>query len=84
MAREEGAEVAPEDIQIVIEPLNETNTQRLPMPARFAVNAVGKMKNWEADAAFCSINLTARAKWGPVKRQFALARDNMVPKSALR
>jgi hypothetical protein len=83
-AGEEGAELAAEDIRIVIEPLTPENTQRLPMPARFAVNAVGQMKNWEADAAFCSITLTARAKWGPVKRSFALSRDNMVPKSALR
>lgn len=84
MAQEEGAELAAEDVTILIEPLTPENTQRLPMPARFAVNAVGQMKGWEADAAFCSINLTIRAKWGPVKRQFALARDNMVPKSALR
>jgi hypothetical protein len=84
-AGEEGAELAAEDIRIVIEPLTPENTKRLPMPARFAVNAVGQMgKNWEADAAFCSISLTARAKWGPVKRSFALSRDNMVPKSALR
>ncbi len=84
VAKEEGAELAAEDVRILIEPLNPENTKRLPMPARFAVNAVGQMKNWEADAAFCSISITIRAKWGPVKRQYALARDNMVPKSALR
>ncbi len=84
VAKEEGAELAAEDVRILIEPLNPENTKRLPMPARFAVNAVGQMKNWEADAAFCSISITIRAKWGPVKRQYTLARDNMVPKSALR
>jgi hypothetical protein len=84
MAREEGAVLDPDDIRVLIEPLNETNKQRLPMPARFAVNAVGQMKGWEADAAFCSISLTIRPKWGPVTREFVLTRDNMVPKSALK
>jgi hypothetical protein len=84
MAREEGTEVNPDEIRVLIEPLNETNKQRLPMPARFAVNAVGQMKGWEADAAFCSISMTIRPKWGPVTRESVLTRDNMVPKSALR
>ncbi|MBI5479516.1 MAG: hypothetical protein HY906_11700 [Deltaproteobacteria bacterium] len=84
IAREEGAAVAPEDITVVIEPLNATNFEKLPMQARVAIGAVSKMKNWEADAAFLNIRLTMRAKWGPVKRESVLERATWVPRSALR
>ena len=84
MAREEGAEARSEDIVVVIEPINETNFARLPMQARIAIGAVNKMKNWDADAAFLSIKMPFRAKWGPVKRELVVTRDSWVPKSALR
>jgi hypothetical protein len=85
MAREEGAESDPEGITVVIEPLNATNFEKLPMQARVALGAVSKMgKNWEADAAFLAIRMPFRAKWGPVKRELVVERNSWVPKSALR
>jgi hypothetical protein len=58
MAREEGAESDPEGITVVIEPINATNFEKLPMQARVALGAVSKMgKNWEADAAFLAIRM---------------------------
>ena len=84
MAAAEGAQVAPEDVEVRIEPLTPTNFEKLPAQARIAIGAVQGMKNWEADAAFIAIRLTARASWGPVRREFVLERNGWVPKSALR
>jgi hypothetical protein len=84
MAQEEGVEVAPEDVGVVIEPLNASNFEKLPLQARVAIGAVSKMKNWEADAAFLSVRMTIRPKWGPVKRESVVERSSWVPKSALK
>jgi hypothetical protein len=84
MVQAEGAEIAPEDVTVVIEPLNATNFEKLPMQARVAIGAVNKMKNWDVDAAFLGIRMTVRLKWGPVKRESVLERSSWVSKSALR
>jgi hypothetical protein len=82
-AREEGGVVRPDDVHVTIEPINDTNFQRLPLQARIAIGAAQKMKNHDVDAAFISIRFTLRASWGPVKREMVLERDSWVPKSAL-
>ena len=84
MAQEEGAELAPEDVSVVIEPLDATNFEKIPLQARIAIDAARKMKNHDVDAAFLGIRMTIRAKWGPVKREMVLERNSWVPKSALK
>ena len=84
IARQEGLEVAPEDVQVTIAPLDNDNIEKLASFERAALGIAAKLPNHEIGAMFLGMRVTARAKWGPVKREAVLERNTWVHKGIVR
>jgi hypothetical protein len=84
IAREEGLEVAPEDVEVVIAPLDAENTEKLAAFERTALGIAAKLPNHDIGAMFLGLKVTVRAKWGPVKRVSVVERNTWVHKSLVR
>jgi hypothetical protein len=84
IAQEEGVTVAPEEIEVVIAPLDADNIEKLAAFERAALGIANKLPNHQIDALFLGIKATVHAKWGPVKRVTVVERSTWVHKSMVR
>jgi hypothetical protein len=84
IARQEGLEVAPDDVQVVIEPLDDQNTEKLASFERAALGIAGKLPNHDLGALFLGMRVAVRSKWGPVKREGVLERNTWVHKAIVK
>jgi hypothetical protein len=83
IGREEGLDVAPDDVQVTIEPLDPSNIERLASFERSALGIAAKLPNHDLGAMFLGMRVTVRQAWGPVKREAQLERNTYVVKSAV-